>query len=339
MAERWKTRPEGSNWGNFGPDDEYGRLNLLTPEKVLQGIAEVKEGITFCLSLPLNIPGGNVLNPLRHPPQLTAVREDGGYPIVSENPMHTDIILDEMMHLYSQYSSQWDALAHIGSKFDADDDGVPEHVYYNGHKAVSEEVISSDDGRVGAQALGIEKTAEFGLQGRGVLIDLYHHYGDERQHISFDQLMHVVETDGVVVEEGDLVCLHTGSAHKILEMQGNPEPQIARSSCPIIDSTDARTLQWVTETGLVALIADHQSIEPGNIYNFIGDDDSGTPGPALPLHEHCIFKLGVHLGELWYLTELAQWLREHGRSRFLLTAPPLRMPGAAGSPVTPIATV
>ena len=41
----------------------------------------------------------------------------------------------------------------------------------------------------------------------------------------------------------------------------------------------------------------------------------------------------------WYLTELAAWLRESGRSRFLLTAPPLRMPGAAGSPVTPVATV
>ena len=62
-------------------------------------------------------------------------------------------------------------------------------------------------------------------------------------------------------------------------------------------------------------------------------------GPQLPLHEHCLVKLGIHLGELWYLTELAAWLRENRRSRFLLTAPPLRMPGAAGSPVTPIATV
>ena len=65
----------------------------------------------------------------------------------------------------------------------------------------------------------------------------------------------------------------------------------------------------------------------------------GHAGAALPLHEHCLFKLGVHLGELWYLTELAQWLREHARNRFLLTAPPLRLPGAAGSPVMPVATV
>ena len=37
--------------------------------------------------------------------------------------------------------------------------------------------------------------------------------------------------------------------------------------------------------------------------------------------------------------ELATWLRGHDRSRFLLTAPPLRLPGVVGSPLTPIATV
>jgi kynurenine formamidase len=45
------------------------------------------------------------------------------------------------------------------------------------------------------------------------------------------------------------------------------------------------------------------------------------------------------LGELWYLEELAEWLSANGRSRFFLTAPPLRLTGAVGSPVTPVATV
>ena len=67
---RWVRRPEGSTWGDFGPDDQLGRLNLLTPAKVRQGVAEVREGRTFCLSLPLDYPGGNVLNPRRHPPVL-----------------------------------------------------------------------------------------------------------------------------------------------------------------------------------------------------------------------------------------------------------------------------
>ena len=41
MTKRWQQRPPGSTWGDWGEDDELGRINLLTPEKVLQGIAEV----------------------------------------------------------------------------------------------------------------------------------------------------------------------------------------------------------------------------------------------------------------------------------------------------------
>ena len=64
-----------------------------------------------------------------------------------------------------------------------------------------------------------------------------------------------------------------------------------------------------------------------------------APHAMMPLHEHCLFKNGIHLGEMWYFRELAGWLRAHKRNRFLLTAPPLRLPGAVGSPATPIATV
>ena len=60
---------------------------------------------------------------------------------------------------------------------------------------------------------------------------------------------------------------------------------------------------------------------------------------SLPLHAHCLFKLGVSLGEIWHLSDLADWLHAHNRSRFLLTAPPLRLPGAVGSPANAIATV
>ena len=59
----------------------------------------------------------------------------------------------------------------------------------------------------------------------------------------------------------------------------------------------------------------------------------------LPLHAHCLFKLGVYLGEMWLLSDLADWLRENNRNRFLFTGPPLRLPGAVGSPATGVATV
>ena len=68
MTKRWQQRPDGSTWGDWGDDDELGRINLLTPEKVLQGVREVEAGISFCLSLPLDFPGGTALNQRRHPP-------------------------------------------------------------------------------------------------------------------------------------------------------------------------------------------------------------------------------------------------------------------------------
>jgi hypothetical protein len=81
-------------------------------------------------------------------------------------------------------------------------------------------------------------------------------------------------------------------------------------------------------------VADNYAVE-----GLLGKDRDPSRHSFLPLHHRCLFELGVPLGELWYLHDLAVWLREHVRSRFLLTAPPLRLPGIVGSPVTPIATV
>ena len=39
---RWKNRPNGSNWGDFGENDELGRLNLIDEAKVIQGANEIK---------------------------------------------------------------------------------------------------------------------------------------------------------------------------------------------------------------------------------------------------------------------------------------------------------
>ena len=58
---RWRQRPPGSNWGDFGADDQIGRMNLLTPERRLAAISTVEHGLAFCLSLPLDYPGGNTL--------------------------------------------------------------------------------------------------------------------------------------------------------------------------------------------------------------------------------------------------------------------------------------
>jgi len=70
IPSRWKKRSDGTKWGDFGPDDQLGRLNLMTPERVRQGVAEVREGVAICLCLPLDYPGENILNPRCLPPVL-----------------------------------------------------------------------------------------------------------------------------------------------------------------------------------------------------------------------------------------------------------------------------
>ncbi len=349
VSPRWKKRPNGSTWGEFGEDDQLGRLNLLTPEKVRQGVAEVREGLTFCLSLPLDYPGGNILNPRRFPPVLRPTLRNGrpnmNYIVALDDPGATDVVNDDAVILHLQYSTQWDSLAHVGQLFDANDDGTPEPVFYNGYRS-GKEIIGptnpDDAGAIGSvpaktttkvHALGVENMAVKCVQGRGVMVDLHAEFGRARELVGYDSFMRVLEKDNVVVEQGDMLCLHTGFAQMILDMKGQPDQQTLENSCAALDGRDKKLLNWITDSGLVALIADNYAVE------------SVPPAPCegscatLPLHEHCLFKLGVNLGELWHLSELADWLRDNGRSRFLLTAPPLRLPGAVGSPSTPVATV
>ena len=104
--------------------------------------------------------------------------------------------------------------------------------------------------------------------------------------------------------------------------------------CTFLDGRDPALLEWIAASQIAALVADNYAVE-----GLLGRDRDESRHSFLPIHHLCLFRLGVPLGEMWYLHELAAWLRRNGRSRFLLTAPPLRLPGAVGSPVTPVATV
>ncbi|HVY42618.1 MAG TPA: cyclase family protein [Hyphomicrobiaceae bacterium] len=232
MQTRWSRRPEGSTWGDFGPDDQRGRLNLLTPEKVLQGIAEVREGRSYCLSLPLDLPGGNAVNPKRRPPKFAPVFERGEVYFNFEWRRHidsdADVVSDDCVTLYSQYSTQWDSLAHVGSCFDADGDGVAEPVYYNGYRA--HEHIGVEVGGLGARALGIENMAVTGVQGRAVLLDLHRHFGDERVVVGYDLLFRAMREDNIEIEPGDMFVIRTGWDDLILSMGGEPDARRLHSS-------------------------------------------------------------------------------------------------------------
>lgn len=336
MTRRWKQRPEGSNWGEFGDEDQLGSLNHITPERIRAAAGEVREGLAFCLSLPLDYPGGRVLAPHRHPPILKATERHGhsyfNYSFRNEDARYLDVGCDDAVTLCTQYSTQWDSFAHIGHEFDVDGDGKPELCFYNGYIAGRD--IVPPEARVQglAMPLGIDAFAARPIQGRGVLIDIAHHLGLDARTIGMREIDAIIAADGVTIERGDIVCLHTGFATELLAMGRAPDSARVHSMCAALDGSDQVLLDWISRSGIAAIAADNYAVER------VGHT-AGQTGAFVPLHYHCLFKRGVPLGELWQLGELAQWLRARGRTSFLLTAPPLRLPGAVGSPVTPVATV
>ena len=190
------------------------------------------------------------------------------YPLSREDPRYVDVVCDDMVLLTLQYSTQWDSLAHVGQQFDADGDGKPEMVFYNGYRA-GEHIVGPVDYRdggevatgphVGARALGVENMAVSCMQGRAVMIDFHAHYGRERKSVGYEDLMCVLARDKVTVEQGDFVCLRTGFDQVLLEFDRKPDDSV-NNICAVLDGRDARLQQWVTDTGLVALISDNYAV-------------------------------------------------------------------------------
>ncbi len=333
VQRRWTRRPDGSNWGDFGPDDQLGRMNLITPELRLGAIQEVKEGLVFALSLPLDYPGGEPEGAPRRGPKHFA-SDFGGHQMFNFHLTDTDICCDDGVTISLQYSTQWDSLAHWGRMFDIDGSGVDQPVYYNGFRAGVDIHSAEDGGEPHADRLSIDNLATTGVQGRGVLVNLVKAYGTGRTLIDYARLMQAIQQQGVEIRTGDMLVLYTGYGDAVMAMGKQPDEEVLHRTGAALDGSDEKLLDWIESSGIVALISDNPAVEA-----FDPELQACGPHGLLPLHDRCLFKLGIHLGELWWLSDLAGYLDKTGRHAFLLTAPPLRLPGAAGSPVTPVATV
>ncbi|MCB2076902.1 MAG: cyclase family protein [Novosphingobium sp.] len=331
--KRWLKRPEGSNWGDFGDEDQVGRMNLVTPEKRLRAIESVTEGLAFQLGLPLDYPRQQVFAG-RNPPVLSPTISADGRPMYDWMPQGgpIDVVNDDQVLIGLQFSTQWDGLSHYGTCFDADGDGVAEHVFYNGYR-IDRDFILPEDGRApAALALGIERLAETCVQGRGVLVDLRESGEGPLQSVGYDALMLALESQKADPGEGDFLCIYTGYADLLLR-NGADVKAADLAACPGLDGSDKALLAWITRSGIAAICADNSMVEK------IDGVNRCAGVPMMPLHEHCLVRLGVHLGEFWYFGAIAPALRDRGRTDFLLTAPPLNLPGAVGSPVTPVGTI
>ena len=306
-AERLK------NWGKWGADDEIGTLNYTTPDDIVRAAGLVRKGQVFSLALNYDDKG----------PQGGKTKFP---PVGRFNPVHTMLrtgtdaysgvldkrgirSADDLVLFPLQAGTHWDGLGHI---FYGDQ-------MWNGYDC---RLVSS----FGAAKAGIEQTKEK-MIGRGVLLDIARHIGvdwlEDGFAITNDMLDACAKAQGVAIGRGDHLLIRTGQM----------EAKWAAGSWDGYPGGDApglafETLDWLQEKQVAAVATDTWGVEVR---------PNETDEANQPWHWICIPIMGLTMGEIFKLDELAKACAGDQTYEFMFIAPALPITGAVGSPVNPIA--
>jgi kynurenine formamidase len=292
-------------WGLWGPDDEKGALNFITPAHRVRAAALVRTGKTFHLGLPLKSGVGPQFGHVGrfNPMHLMTHTGDTKGPV----DLGTGVdFTDDMLAMPVQCSTQWDALCHI----------YYDKTLYNGFP-------SSCVTAYGADRAGIDKvSADF--IGRGVLLDVAAHMQvdvlEEGYQITSEDLEATATHCGVEIADGDILIVRTGAMSVV---DGDDWSRFNARTAGL----NYRTAEWLGDHRIAAVASDTNAVEA----------PSPLAGIMNPLHMVALRDMGIHLGELWYLEDLAADCREDSVYEFLLVAQALKIVGGTGSPLNPIA--
>jgi kynurenine formamidase len=302
------------NWGKWGPDDEIGTLNYTSAEDIVAAAQLVRKGKVISLALNFDHLG----------PQGAKSK----YPTMGRtNPIHTMLrtgtdaysgvldargirAADDMVTMPLQCGTQWDGLGHV----------FYENSMWNGYDC---RTVTS----AGAQKCGIEKTKNK-MVGRGVFLDVARYKDvdslEDGYGITCDDLDGTAKKQKVALKRGDYIIVRTGQMERCQKAgswdgyPGGDAPGFA-----------FETLEWVKRTELAALASDTWGCEVR--------PNETEPGINQPWHWITIPIMGMTMGEIFQVKELADDCAADGVYEFLFVAPAIPITGAVGSPVNPLA--
>lgn len=295
---------ERHSWDVFGRDDEFGCLNFITPARTLAAVQEVSLGRTVNLNLPVGEPQ----------PQFWADRG----PVQHTHVRKRNLRDDRLDSFEMQGSTQWDGLRHQRYR---------EHGWFGGRQEREIDELGQ---------LGIERWAERGIFGRGVLADVARYREEKGDPLPPDRrfpidgvlLDEVLDWEGVELREGDVLLVRTGWLAWYRDLDDALRSELAAGynadrstiALPGLDPSQA-TAAWLWNRRIAAIALDNPTAETVPYVK----EEGWAHMRLLPL-------LGLPLGELWLLDELGEFCAAEKRYSFLIASAPINLPGGAGSP-------
>jgi len=303
-----------SNWGKWGPDDEIGALNYLTPDKIVAAAQLIKKGKVFTLGADLTQDWNEPLWPGRTPSIRFNVKDAAGYLTYRKLPPGGYKSADDWIGLYVHGTTHTDSLAHTwhGNQI------------WNGY----DEKVT-----IGMfLKAGIYKAAQHGMIGRGVLLDIARFKGVEYleagEPITLDDFKKCAEKQGVKIKKGDIILFRTGWIPAMLKY-----PELKKA--PVFNEPGIQYsldfLKWFKDNEIPIIGADSCAME---------QTLSTAPeekGSMIPFHKYLMRNLGIYIHEIYMLDALAEDCAKDGVYEFFYVASPLKIKYGSGSPINPIA--
>jgi kynurenine formamidase len=288
-------------WGVFGPDDQLGTINFLTPDKAIAAAKLVRDGTAVNLTLPLGAidPPFYGREPMRH----AVFRLDRNY---------WD---DRIDNLHLQGSTHWDSLRHVQAR---------EFGWWGG-------LTDESQIKAGSGPLGIERWADHGIIGRGLLLDIGGRPDAADPFTSHSVTPDVLDTtaraQGTEIRDGDILCVRFGWVAKYRALDAAGRKSLAGGDHDFVGLSAGEDMaRWLWNHRVAAVAADNPAVEVSP-----GDRNVGS------LHRRVLPLLGLAVGEFFDLERLATLCAADKRWDFMFVSVPLNLVGGVGSPANAVA--
>lgn len=300
------------NWGRWGQDDELGCLNFVSPAKIAAAARLVKKGQAFALATAFDANGPQPGGGRRFNPVHTMLATGSDVLSGGQDNIKGLRYADDVIAMPLQCATQWDGLGHV---FDHDR-------MWNGRSVA---LVNAN----GALKNGIESMRDK-IQGRGILLDVARWkkkpWLEKGEGITPADLEACAKFQKVTVGEGDFLIVRTGHMSSYRQPDGSYKwGDYAGGDAP---GVTIETVAWLYERRVASIASDTWGVEVR---------PNATPDCMQPWHLIALPNMGLLIGEIFYLDELAADCARDKVYEFFFCAPPLPITGAVGSPVNPMA--